>query len=303
MKDRNIHARVGPPERTRFKLVGRSVALDTRIHAARGDLADVSLAGVLFSAHYARAVELTCVAAGAPLLASPSVKTQAVSELLRGESFHALDVTADWAWGFCGHDGYVGYVRREALDVREVASHRITARSAPLFSTADIKAPILDHWPQGALFTGETTDNFIASGEGHIHIRHAAAATDAVETDWVAIAERYLGQPYIWGGRGHRGIDCSGLVQVALGQCGINVPRDTDMQREGIGTSVADDAPFARGDIVFFPGHVGIMVDGTSLLHANAHWMAVVIEPLADVVARLKSEHEQPIIARRRIGA
>jgi hypothetical protein len=302
MKDRNIHARVGPPERTRFKLDGRSVALDTRVHATRGDLADVSLAGVLFSAHYARAVELTCVAPGTPLLASPSVKAQAVSQLLRGESFHALDVTADWAWGFCGHDGYVGYVRREALDVREIASHRITAHCAPLFSTADIKAPILDHWPQGALFAGDVTDDFIASGEGHIHVRHAAAVT-ALESDWVAVAQDYLGQPYVWGGRGYRGIDCSGLVQVALGQCGIKAPRDTDMQREGIGTPIADDATLIRGDFVFFPGHVGIMVDETNLLHANAHWMAVVIEPLADVVARLADKHEQPILARRRIGA
>lgn len=302
MTDRNTHARVGPPERTRFKLDGRSVALDTRIHATRGDLADVSLAGVLFSAHYARAVELTCVVAGVPLLASPSVKAQAVSELLRGESFHALDVTADWAWGFCGHDGYVGYVRREALDVREVPSHRIVARTAPLFSNADIKSPILDHWPQGALFAGETTDSFIASGEGHIHARHATAV-DTFESDWVAVAQRYLGQPYVWGGRGHRGIDCSGLVQVALGQCDIKAPRDTDMQREGVGAPLADDAPLVRGDFIFFPGHVGMMVDATNLLHANAHWMAVMIEPLADVVARLASEYEQPILAQRRIGA
>jgi cell wall-associated NlpC family hydrolase len=302
MKDRIIHARVGPPERTRFKLDGRSVALDTRIHATRGDLADISLAGVLFSAHYARAVELTCAVAGAPLLASPSVKSQAVSELLRGESFHALDVTTDWAWGFCGHDGYVGYVRREALDVREMPSHRISAQTAPLFSTADIKSPILDHWPQGALFAGEATGNFIASGEGHIHIRHAVEA-DALEREWVAIAERYLGQPYIWGGRGHRGIDCSGLVQVALGRCGISAPRDTDQQRDGIGRPIADDAPLARGDFVFFPGHVGIMADDANLLHANAHWMAVVVEPLADVVARLAPTQAQPIVARRRIGA
>lgn len=302
MKDRNTHARLGPPERTRFKLGGRSVALDTRIHASRGDLADVSLAGVLFSAHYARAVELTCVASGSALLASPSMKAQAVSELLRGETFHALDVTADWAWGFCSHDGYVGYIRREALDVREVASHRIIAQTAPLFSGADIKSPILDYWPQGALFTGEETDDFLASGEGHIHIRHASAV-DMLERDWVAVAQRYLGQPYIWGGRGHRGIDCSGLVQVALGQCGIKAPRDTDMQREGIGASLTNDTRLVRGDFVFFPGHVGMMVDETSLLHANAHWMAVVVEPLADVVARLAGEYEQPILARRRISA
>jgi len=130
--------RNAPPERIRFKLDGRSVKLDTRIHAARGDLADLALAGVLFSAHYARAVELTCVTAGTPLLASDTQKAQAVSELLRGESFHALDMTAEWAWGFCGHDGYVGYVRREALDAREVINSRVITGTAPLFSAPDI---------------------------------------------------------------------------------------------------------------------------------------------------------------------
>ncbi|BAV66253.1 C40 family peptidase [Sphingobium cloacae] len=295
-------ARTNPPERIRFKLQGRSVALDSRTHAARGDLADVSLAGVLFSAHYARAVELTCVAAGAPLLAAPAANARAVSELLRGEAFHALDITTDWAWGFCGHDGYVGYVRREALDVLEAPTHRVTAPCAPLFSAADIKAPVADCWPRNALFAGAENGPFIATGEGFIHARHAQAA-NRKETDWVAVAEGYLGQPYIWGGRGHHGIDCSGLVQVALGQCGISVPRDTDLQREGIGFPLPDDAPLRRGDLVFFPGHVGIMTDGDTLLHANAHWMAVVAEPLADVVARLQADHADPIIARRRIGA
>ena len=133
MKGSNTPLRNAPPERTRFKLQGRSVALDRRVHAARGDLADLSLAGTLFSAHYARAVPLTCVAAGTPILASASPTAEAVSELLRGERFHALDVTTDWAWGFCGHDGYVGYIRREALDVAETVTHRITAQTAPLF--------------------------------------------------------------------------------------------------------------------------------------------------------------------------
>jgi len=291
-----------PPERTRFKLEGRSVRLDPRIHATRGDLADISLAGVLFSAHYARAVELTCVAPGAPILAATSPTAQAVSQLLRGESFHALDVTTDWAWGFCGHDGYVGYIRREALDLLEQPSHRVITRCAPLFSAPDIKAPIVEHWPIGARFAGEADGDFIASGEGYIHIRHALP-TDSRDSDWVAVAQRYLGQPYVWGGRGHQGIDCSGLIQAALGQCGIPVPRDSDLQREAVGSPLPDDAPLTRGDFVFFPGHVGIMVDEANLLHANAHWMAVVIEPLTDVVARLKASHADPILTRRRIGA
>lgn len=302
MTGTNTHARNAPPERTRFKLDGRSVALDRRTHAARGDLADLSLAGVLFSAHYARAVPLTCVAAGAPIFSAATATSEAISELLRGETFHALDVMTDWAWGFCGHDGYVGYISRDALDVLETPTHRINVESAPLFSAADIKAPIVDHWPGGAQFTGEAQGDFIACAEGFVHARHAESA-DVKASDWVAIAERYLGQPYIWGGRGHRGIDCSGLVQVALGQLGIAVPRDTDLQCEGIGAPIDSDAVLERGDLIFFPGHVGIMTDARTLLHANAYWMSVVKEPLADVVARLTETHAQPIIARRRIAA
>jgi hypothetical protein len=294
--------RTDPPERTRFELNGRSVALDRRIHAARGDLADLSLAGTLFSAHYARAVALTCVAAGAPLLSSTAPTADAVSELLRGETFHALDVTTDWAWGFCGHDGYVGYVRRDALDALETATHRVTALSAPLFGAADIKAPIVDYWPRGAQVAGEVEGDFLACADGWLHMRHVAPV-EAMADDWVAVAQSYLGLPYVWGGRGHRGVDCSGLVQVALASAGIAAPRDTDLQCEGIGSPIDNDAKLQRGDILFFPGHVGIMVDGATLLHANAHWMAVVEEPLADVVARLAGAHAQPIVARRRIGA
>lgn len=302
MTGTNTPLRNGPPERTRFELDGRSVALDRRIHAARGDLADLSLAGVLFSAHYARAVPLTCVASGTGIFSAAASTSEAVSELLRGEIFHALDVMTDWAWGFCGHDGYVGYIRRDALDVAETPSHRIIVESAPLFSAADIKSPIADYWPGGALFAGELQGEFFACAEGFVHVRHA----EPIETqpaDWVSVAERYLGQPYVWGGRGHRGIDCSGLVQAALGQAGISVPRDTDLQCEGIGVPIDGDAALQRGDLIFFPGHVGIMTDARTLLHANAHWMAVVKEPLANVAARLADTHPQPIIARRRISA
>ncbi|HAF42444.1 MAG TPA: glycoside hydrolase [Sphingobium sp.] len=302
MNGSNTPQRNAPPERTRFKLDGRSVALDRRVHAARGDLADLALAGTLFSAHYARAVPLTCVAPGTPILSAASPTSEAVSELLRGEVFHALDVMTDWAWGFCGHDGYVGYVRRDALDVEEKRTHRIIAGAAPLFAAADIKSPIADYWPRGSRFSGEAQGDFIACAEGFIHARHAVAIDERPQ-DWVAVAEAYLGQPYVWGGRGHRGIDCSGLVQVALGAAGMAVPRDTDLQCEGIGAPIGSDAALQRGDIIFFPGHVGIMTDGRTLLHANAHWMAVVREPLADVVARLVDTHVQPIIARRRIGA
>ena len=98
-------------------------------------------------------------------------------------------------------------------------------------------------------------------------------------------------------------MDCSGLVQIALAATGVAAPRDTDMQRESLGDKLPEEARLRRGDIVNFPGHVGLMVDENQLIHANAHWMKVVIEPLADVVARLAPNHDRPILSRRRISS
>ena len=287
--------------RISFHLNGRSISLDPRVNAVRGDLADVSLAGVLFAPHYAKAQAMHCVADAAFLRESGSGDAATVSQLLFGEVFHVLDVTGNWAWGFCDHDGYVGYIERSALtEGAPAATHRVTARSAPIFAEANIKSPVTGSISAGSRIAGEENGDFLMTGRGALHMRHVLAlGTD--KPDWVKAAERQLGQPYVWGGRGAGGIDCSGLVQLALGQAGVKVPRDTDLQRDAIGDPLADDAPLQRGDLIFFPGHVGIMMDSDNMLHANAHWMSTVIEPLTDVVARLKPDHEQPIVARRRI--
>lgn len=290
------------PNRTRFHLDGRSVKLDRRVNAVRGDLADFSLAGVLFAPHYAKAEAMHCLGTAAFLREAGAADARAASQLLPGETFHLLDVTGGWAWGFCDHDGYVGYVERAALGVGALAAtHHVMARSAPVFATADIKAPVVASLPAGSRIAGTIEGDFLLTDTGAIHIRHILPIAE-VEDDWVAAAERQIGQPYVWGGRGAGGIDCSGLVQLALGQAGVRVPRDSDLQREGIGDPLPVDAALQRGDVLFFPGHVGIMVDGENLLHANAYWMSTVIEPLSDVIARLKPGHDAPVLARQRIS-
>ncbi len=292
----------GDGARICFRLKGRSIQLDKRVNAVRGDLADVSLAGLLFAPHYAKAQAMHCAKGAMFVRESASADAAAVTQLLHGEGFHLLDVTGGWAWGYCDHDGYVGYVEREALASGGFeATHRITARAAPVFAAADIKAPVRTMLSAGARIAGEVSGAFLLLADGGaVHLRHASPVGEH-EADWVSAAERQLGQPYVWGGRGHDGIDCSGLVQLALGQAGICVPRDTDLQRDALGTAIADGEGLHRGDLVFFPGHVGIMTDGETLLHANAHWMSTVAEPLTDVIARLRPEHEQPVLARRRI--
>lgn len=284
----------------RFRLEGPSREFDHRTHAYRRDVADVALAGKLFAPHYARQLDRTCVAA-AMVRSDADPASEAVSQLLHGEGFAILDLAGGWAWGFCLHDHYVGYVPEAALGDIPAATHWISARQAPCFSAASIKAPVINTLSLGARISGVEQDGFLATADGFLHLRHVKPIGRHAP-DAVAVAEMLLGAPYLWGGRGDGGIDCSGLVQLALGCAGIVAPRDTDQQRDTLGAALPADAILQRGDIIFFPGHVGMMVDATRMIHANAHWMAVTIEPLADVVARLKPNHDQPILVRRRLA-
>jgi hypothetical protein len=254
---------------------------------------------VLFAPHYARAETCRCTADAATLRARPSRDAPAISQLVHGEGFALIDKAGGWAWGRCLHDDYVGYLRADALGPMQTLTHRVTVPLALVFANPDIKAPVVKALAIGAQVAGKEEDGYLRIDEGYIHARHAAPLS-VVEADPVTVAERMLGAPYRWGGRGAEGVDCSGLIQRALELAGIPAPRDSDMQRQ-LGEALPEDTPLRRGDLIFFPGHVGFMLDEARLLHANAYWMSTVIEPLADVVARLKPTHAQPIIARKRI--
>lgn len=291
-----------PPVRRaeRFRLTGPSVQLDPRIFAVRKDIADIELADRVFAPHYAAAEHCRVIVPAVAVRESPSDKARASSQLLQGEGFAIIDNAGGWAWGYGLHDRYVGYVAADALGEAPMPDHIVHAASALVFADADIKSPIVAALPMGSRFAAEAGGTFLKLRDGgYIHGRHARAIS-GIEHDPVAVAERLIGQPYRWGGRGGDGVDCSGLVQMALSLCGTDVPRDSDQQR-AIGNAIPEEEALRRGDLIFFPGHVGFMVDRDHLLHANAHWMAVVREPLADVVARLAPDHDQPILARRRI--
>lgn len=270
------------------------------MNAYRRDVADVALADRLFAPHYARPLVQGCGEPRVAIRSAPDEAAVAVSELLLGERFAVVDIAGGWAWGYGCHDRYVGYVPLAALDAELSPTHIVSAAAALVFAEADIKAPVLARLPLGARVAARDDGAFLAAQGGWVHPRHLTAL-DKPEGDPVAVAERLLGTPYRWGGRSGDGIDCSGLVQTALMLCGIAAPRDSDQQLHALGRLLRDDEPARRGDLVFFPGHVGFMADGARLIHANAHAMAVSVEPLADVVARLAPRYAAPLVARRRI--
>ncbi|MFC4291645.1 C40 family peptidase [Sphingorhabdus arenilitoris] len=290
--------------RPTFTLEGHSFVGDKRTTPIRGDLADIKLAGLLFAPHYAVPMIRSCILPSAMMHERADGDSTGISELIYGEDFAVLDVSGKWAWGYTVHDDYLGYVDLDALGERPVATHVVTSRSATLLAAPDAKANTLARLHMGAkLVCGEADESgeFLSCDDGYIFRDHVAAVGQ-VEDDPAALAEKLIGTPYLWGGRSGHAIDCSGLVQLVYGIKGIYLPRDTDLQQDVVGTQLADGEPLRRNDLVYFPGHVGIMQDADTIIHATAHHMQLVAEPLSDVVARNQPEDGGlAITARRRL--
>jgi cell wall-associated NlpC family hydrolase len=211
-----------------------------------------------------------------------------ISQLLFGERFLMLETTDGFAFGMAERDNYVGYILSGALTGAEDATHWVTAPATHLYPKPDVKAP-----PDVALFFGsqvkvaDKRDGFLRIQTGHHIPQQHLTPIKGRFADPVGIADMFLGTPYLWGGTSRWGMDCSGLVQTALLACGIPCPRDSDQQEAALGVALDADAALERGDLVFWRGHVGIMADDETLLHANAHHMAVAYEPLTEAVARI----------------
>lgn len=275
--------------------------LDPRIDPVRADLAAAHLRDRAEAPRYAEGVRRICAAGVTDVLEAPADAARRASQLLFGEGVTVFDEAGGWAWVQGEADGYVGYVRSADLAMPGPApSHRVSALRTYRFAAADIKSPVLDTLPGGALLSATEQDDgrwLRLDRGGFVFSRHCVPA-DRFEDDPVAVAMRLLGTPYLWGGRTSLGCDCSGLVQLSMRATGRDCPRDSDMQRDGLGEATAQGpaAEYRRGDVVFFPGHVGLMADGAMLLHATAFTLDVTLEPLDDVVAR-----GNPILAVRRV--
>ncbi|WP_374575456.1 C40 family peptidase [Phenylobacterium sp.] len=264
------------------------MSADPRLTLARPDLAAQALDGLAPAGAYAETAPMAAVVAAAPLRKAGRPGAEQVDQVLFGELFDVLEVKDGFAWGQARRDGYVGFVEAAHLaPAGSAPTHRVAAIRTYAFAEPSIKAQALGPYSLNALVAVEAREGRFAKAEGSGWFveAHLAPVGADFETDAAAVAERHLGAPYLWGGRESLGLDCSGLVQQALLACGRACPRDTDMQ-EAAFAAITRPA-LRRGDLVFWRGHVAMMVDEARIIHANAHHMAVAVEPLEATIARV----------------
>ena len=267
---------------------------DPRLTAARGDLAAKYLEGKVEATRFVTGEEFEIADAIAPLRRASSSDAELMTQALKGERVTVYDRDSEgWAWGQLNSDGYVGWLPDGALSKpKGPPTHKVTALLTFAFPGPSIKLPPVETLAMGAsLIVLRQQGSFAVTREGWYLPRRHLDPIDHRAPDFVAIAERFVGAPYLWGGKSSLGVDCSGLVQVSLTAAGTGCPRDSDMQQDGLGRELnpQEAKTLRRGDLIFWKGHVAIARDADTIVHANAHHMMTAIERTQDVFARSKA--------------
>ena len=280
-------------------------ALDRRVTPWRADVAAKHLEGKVKAARFVEGRAMEVIAPQAPLHREPRPDAPLDTEALKGERVTVYDANAEgWAWGQLAGDHCVGWLPSAALGPPGPApTHRVAALRTLVFPGPSIKLPPVEALPFGAALNIARVEDRLAitpSG-GYVPAAHLAPIGDN-ERDFVAVAERFVGTPYLWGGKTALGLDCSGLVQIALSACGLPCPRDSDMQERALGAPLdhqASSFKLQRGDVLFWAGHVAIARDRDSLVHANAFHMSVVVEPVGKAITRIRGMGSEIASVRR----
>ena len=270
--------------------------LDKRLFAYRDDIANIELKDKVSSKEFLKSKKYQVAVGISALYATADESAPQVSQLLFGEYFYVFEIKEGWAWGQCAKDGYVGYCSINSLtpDLYE-STHHVSAVSTHIYPEPNLKSQPIDmlHMMADISVADEKqTHGFIPLADGNwIYATHISKDFGK---DPVSEALKFLYTPYLWGGRSNAGIDCSGLIQIAYASIGVATPRDADLQEAALGTLLKADEVPEYGDLAFFPGHVGIMLDDIHLLHANAHHMRVSIDPLRDVIDIVSFQTDKP---------
>jgi cell wall-associated NlpC family hydrolase len=273
---------------------------DRRITPSNGRVAHVSLQGEVEADRFVEGEWRSVQQPIANLAATPGGPRQ--NQLLFGERFLVLEEDGGFAFGQSERDGYVGWIASGGLAEAREPTHWVVAPATHLYPKAEVKAQA-----EVALFFGSAVQVTAERGDfhriqtGHFVPKQHLMPLGARFDDPVGVADLFLGTPYLWGGSSRWGLDCSGLVQLALLACGTPCPRDSDQQADALGEDLPEGETLRRGDLVFWEGHVGFMSDARMLLHANAHHMTVAYEPLKDAAARIASKGHGQITRRKRV--
>lgn len=278
---------------------------DRRLNAFRPDLAERALEGTVPAERYVTGTPARLAVPVADLRPRPDAGAGIDTQLLFGEGVHVLDRADGWAWVKSDFDGYVGYLQETALVAPGApATHVVAVPRTFAYTGADLRTPTAFALSIGSRLTvvgeSETRGTRYVTLEGgqSVIASHCLPVGGAAGDDYVALAGRFLETPYLWGGRSGFGLDCSALVQLSMMMTGRRAPRDSDMQAAGLGTPIEREE-LRRGDLVFWKGHVAIMEDETTIIHANGHTMSVAREPLAAAIERTGYLYQQPTGYRR----